>query len=107
MIFANQQIDCPACGPDAAVGIHISAVSVVQGGPQTIITRTDVRHDYAEPDNRRGSTISIALWCETGHLFGIIISFHKGTVYIEHTDAAQLPTNDADEPIWPQELWRD
>ncbi len=102
-ILANYGSDdslcCPVC---ACQQVHPAEVTVEQGQTKTRVTSEQTR---VTPTNRgehhRGSQIALEFWCESGHAFSYVLSFHKGTTNI------RLTTKPAAHPMIRQELWRD
>ena len=98
-------ICCPICGREDHydnLNVHLGPVSVRQNGTETTVDREGDKVRTVTP-NGRGSTVSLALWCESGHRFSIQFSFHKGSTYltIEPGESFDLANEK------PPELWRD
>ena len=95
----NDALCCPVC---ACPNVHPAEVVVEQGQTKTRVSSEQTR---VTPTNRgehqRGSQIGLEFWCESGHAFSYVLSFHKGTTNI------QLSAKPAAHPMIRQELWRD
>lgn len=95
----DDSLCCPVC---ACPHVHPAEVMVEQGETKTRVCAEQTR---VTPTSRslshRGSQIGLEFWCESGHAFSYVLSFHKGTTNI------QLSAKPAAHPMIRQELWRD
>lgn len=103
-IDEHGQILCGVCGSSF---VHIEACSTIQNRKMHMVTCAGVHIKDNEPSIRasRGSEIRIAMWCESGHRFGIVLAFHKGNTTIECFNGPTFMPGDLDE--CPLDLWRD
>lgn len=93
-------IKCPVCGFECC---HIQAVAVHQGRRTDLITREEslrTVHDNLNP-GARGSSVVVGMFCESGHSFDVVMSFHKGSVSLMCTVTDTVEVNH------DEELWRD
>ena len=92
---------CPKCGNDCC---HLSKVTVNQNGMVTTVRRDNDTLDPDGPKTGRGSHVYVHCFCESGCLFAMEFSFHKGNTYFNVADEGDaVPGTDVD----VEELWRD
>lgn len=87
-------LKCPQC--DFERGMHIASVSVLRGSDKTTVTSKGILVT-GEKNPSRGVIISLGYHCENGHAGEVLLSFHKGSVYVEHKSLP--PSKDIDD-IW-------
>lgn len=98
-------ICCPICGIETHrdnANVHLGPVSVQQNATETIVDRENERVRAVAP-GARGSIVTLSMWCESGHRFDIVFSFHKGSTYVTTQSGESFDL--ANEV--PSELWRD
>jgi len=89
---------CPVCGNPY---VHPAEVAVEQGRTKTVVV---CESTCVQPTERgsshRGSKISLAFWCESGHRFEYRMAFQKGQLFCELLSCSGGPQTSSDE------LWR-
>ena len=94
---------CPVCG-DAY--IHPVGLECRSPGRREGLLRVDARGIFIDPEVGavgRGVQITLRFWCEQGHRFDYVLSFHKGQTFVEPLIASkEFLTHDR-----PATIWRD
>lgn len=103
----NNHVACLHCG-EGGCGLHLLRVQVTESPDKgtLLIGRGDIIDvEFPNPDNRRGSVISIFYGCEQcGAVTVVSQQFHKGVVMFQ---AEILNEDTLDYNLWPGEFWRD
>ena len=90
---------CPVCGIDY---VHPAQVVVEQGRTRTEISNESTLVTASSHGlQHRGSRIELQFFCESGHSFRYLLSFHKGNLHCE----LEAWETEADE--YAKQLWRD
>lgn len=77
-LATGEPITCPYCGFDY---VHLSAVVVHQGQHRHTLTGRHAIHETNAEPSGRGSTVTVAFWCEEGHAWTVAWAFHKGQTF--------------------------
>lgn len=89
---------CPICGDTY---VHPAEVAVEQGRTKTVvICEATCVQPTERGSSHRGSEITLAFWCESGHRFEYRMAFQKGQLFCELHSRSGGPQTSSDE------LWR-
>ena len=96
--YGDGCICCPLCGDSY---VHPGPVVIEQGRTKTVVKDENTSVVPTDRSKRkRGSSITLLFWCESGHTFAYEYEFHKGitTVAIHVGEYVDFPAGS---------LWRD
>ena len=99
-------ICCPVCGRethDNNTNVHLGPVTIRQNTSETIVDRDSDKVRVVQSRGERGSVVTVAMFCESGHRFDLRLAFCKGATYLTTMPGESFDV--ANET--PAELWRD
>jgi hypothetical protein len=99
VIGSATDVQSPYC---ASENVHLGPVTVVSGEAAVRVTGNCEVEVIPWGEQRRGATVTLAMFCEAGHRWTTALSFLKGTTAV--VCQALDPFRPGDEP---EELWRD